>query len=76
MKYTVQNPLWNEQECPKFINVIIENNMPHKYGSKSTLCNVAMKGHLLLSHIFISTCPFFRRYVMSVRNINMFIRIL
>ena len=56
--YTVQNPFWNQQECPKFINVIIENNPSHKSGAKSTLCNVAMKISLLSSHIFIHTCPF------------------
>ena len=30
----------------------------HKSGAKSTLCNVAIKGSLLLLHIFICTCPF------------------
>ena len=57
-KYTVQTPLCNKQVCPKFINLMIENNLSHKYGAKGTLCNVAIKGYLLLSHIFIHACPF------------------
>ena len=58
-KYTVQNPLWNKQLCPEFINVMIENYLSHKPGAKSTLCNVAMKVSPWLSHIFIRTWPFF-----------------
>ena len=56
--YTVQNPFWKRQLCPEFMNVMIENNLSHKYGAKSTLCNVAMKGYPLLSHIFICTWTF------------------
>ena len=57
-KYTVKNPLWSKQVCPDFINVTIENNLSHKYGAKSTLCNVVIKGSPLLSHILIRTCTF------------------
>ena len=74
-KYTVQNPLWKRQVCPEFINVMIENNMSHNSGAKSTLCNVAMIDFSLSLHICICTWPFFRRDVMSVRNFNVFIRI-
>ena len=74
-KYTTQNPLLKRQLCPEFINVMIENNLSHKSGTNSMLCNVAMKGLPLLSHICIRTCPFFRRDVMSVCNFNVFIRI-
>ena len=56
--YTVQNNLWNKQVCPKFINVIIENNPLYKSDAKSTLYNVAIKASPLLSHIFMCTCPF------------------
>ena len=59
IKYTVQNTLLNKQLCPEFINVMIENNMLHKSGAKSTLCNVAMKEFSWSSHVFIHTCPFF-----------------
>ena len=52
-KYTVHKPFWNKKVCTKFINVIIENILSHRSGAKSTLCNVAMKDFLLLSHIFI-----------------------
>ena len=54
-KYTVKNPLWNKQVCPEFINLIIENNLLHKSGAKSTLCNVVMKGSPWSSHIFMCT---------------------
>ena len=54
-----ENPLWNKQVCPKLINVMIENNLSHKSGAKSSLCNVAIKESPLLSHIFICICPFF-----------------
>ena len=37
---------------------MIENNLLHKSGAKSMLCNVAMKVFPLLSHIFIRTCHF------------------
>ena len=37
---------------------MIENNLLRKSGAKSMLCNVAMKGSPLSSHIFIHTCPF------------------
>ena len=37
---------------------MIKNNLSHNSGAKSTLCNVAMKGSPLLSHIFIRTWPF------------------
>ena len=50
-KYTVQNLLSKRQVCPEFINVMIENNLSHKSGTKSTLCNVAMKDFPLSSHI-------------------------
>ena len=56
--YTVQNPLWNKQVCTKLINIIIENNLSHRYGVKSTLCYVAIKVYPLSSHIFIWTCHF------------------
>ena len=36
----------------------MENNLPHRSGAKSTLCNVAIKVSLLSLHIFIHTCPF------------------
>ena len=51
LNYTVQNPFWNKQVCPKFINVMIENNLSHKSGINSTLCNVAIEASLLSSHI-------------------------
>ena len=35
--YNVQNLFWNKQVCPEFINVIIENNLLHRSGAKSTL---------------------------------------
>ena len=54
----MQNPLWNKQVARKFINITIENNLSHRSGSKITLCNVAMKVYLLLSHIYIWTFPF------------------
>ena len=56
--YTVQNPLWKRQLCPAFINVIIEINLSHKSGAKSTLYNVAMNVFPLSSHICIRTWPF------------------
>ena len=56
--YTMKNPLWNKQVCPKLINVIMENNPSHRYGAKITLCNIAIKVYPLLSHIFIHTCHF------------------
>ena len=58
LKYTVQNPLLNKQVFTEFINVMIENNLSHKYGAKSMLCNVAIKGSPWSSHIFICTWPF------------------
>ena len=66
-KYTVQKPFWNKQVCPEFIKEIIETNPWHKYGVKSTLCNIVIKESPLLSHIFIST--------ISVRKFNIFIHI-
>ena len=38
---------------------MIENNLLHKSGAKSTLRNVSIKVFLFLSHIFIHTCPSF-----------------
>ena len=38
-----------------FINVMIENNLSHKSGAKSTLCNVAIEDLPLSSHICICT---------------------
>ena len=32
-----QKPLLNKQVCTKFINIIIENNLSHRSGAKSTL---------------------------------------
>ena len=57
-KYMVKNPLWKRQVCPEFINVMSENNLSHKSGAKSTLCNVAMKDFPLSSYICIRTWPF------------------
>ena len=57
-KYTVQNPLRERQLCPEFINVIIENNLSHKSGARSTLYKVAMNLFMLSSHICICTDPF------------------
>ena len=45
-EYTVPNILWNKQVCPEFINVMIKNNLLHKSGAKSTLCNIVMKGSM------------------------------
>ena len=56
--YTVRNPLWNEQLCTEFVNVIIENNLLHRSGDKSTLYNFAIKVSPLSLHIFIQTRPF------------------
>ena len=36
---------------------MIVNNLSHKSGAKSTLCNLAMKGFPLSLHIFICTWP-------------------
>ena len=58
LNFTVQNTLWNKQVCPKFINVIIENNLSHRSGAQSMLCNVAIKVSPLLLHILICTYPF------------------
>ena len=33
-KYTVKKPLRNKQVCPKFINLMIENNLLHKSNAK------------------------------------------
>ena len=57
-KYTVQNSLWKRHVCPAFINVMIENNLSHKSGARSTLYKVAMKVFTLLSHICIRTDTF------------------
>ena len=54
-----RNPLWNKQVCPKFINIIIENNLLHISGAKSPLYNVSIKVSPLSLHIFICTCPFY-----------------
>ena len=54
-KYTVQNPVLKRQVCPAFINLMIENNLLHKSGGKSTLYNDAMNVFLLSSHICILT---------------------
>ena len=56
-KYTVQNPLWKRHVCPAFINVMIENNLSHKSGARSTLYKVATNVFPLSSHICISTEP-------------------
>ena len=58
LNYTVKSSLRNKQVCPKFINVIIENNQSHTSGAKSMLCNVMVKGYLLSSHSFICACLF------------------
>ena len=42
-KYIVQNPLWQIQVFPEFINIMIENNPLHKSGAKSTLYIVALE---------------------------------
>ena len=57
-KYTVQKPLWISQVCPEFIDLMFENNLSHKSCTKSTLCNVAIKGSPWSLHIFICTYPF------------------
>ena len=54
-KYTVKNLYEKIQVCPEFINVMNENNLSHKSGAKSMLCNVEIKGSPLLSHICICT---------------------
>ena len=75
--YTIKNPLWNIQVCPKWINVIFENNMLHKSGAKSTFCIVVMKVSPLSLHILICTCPFcFAVKGCPSAKFNMFIRIL
>ena len=58
-KYIVQKPLLKRQVCSEFMNVMIDNNLSHKSGAKSTLYDVAMKVFPLSSHIFICTCSFF-----------------
>ena len=58
LRSTMQFFLWKRQVCPEFINVIIENNLSHESGDKSTLCNVAMKVFPLSSRICICTWPF------------------
>ena len=74
--YIVQNPFLNKQICPKFIYLIIENKLTHRSGAKITLCNVAIKLSLLLSHIFYLNLSFLlSRYVVSIRKFNIFIRI-
>ena len=57
-KYTVQNPWWNKQVFPKFINIIIENNLSHISGARIILWNVVIKVSPLSSHIFIWDFPF------------------
>ena len=60
--------------CPKYINLIMENNRSHMYGTNSTLYNVAMKGFPLSSHIFIWTSLlFFCCDKMLICNFNIFI---
>ena len=54
---TMQKPLWKSQVCPKFINLIMENNWLQKTRENSILYNVSMKGFPLSSHIFILTSP-------------------
>ena len=49
----VKNPFLNKQVCTKFINLIIENNLSHRSGARSTSCNIAMKVSPLLSQFFI-----------------------
>ena len=51
----VQKTLWKIHLCCQFINLLMGNNWPHKSGTNSTLYNLAMKGFLFLSHIFIWT---------------------
>ena len=43
--------------CPEFIDLIMENNRPHKSGANKTLYKVSMKGLLLFSYISILTSP-------------------
>ena len=75
LNYIVQNTLWDKQVCPEFMNVMIENNLPHKSGTKSTLCNVTIKGSPLLSHIFLYLYFLFHRDMISLRNLTVFIHI-
>ena len=56
-KYMVQNHLWKIQVCPEFVNVMIKNNLLHKSGAKSKLCNrlfsiitLMNSGHTCLFH--------------------------
>ena len=74
-KKIVQNPLWEIQVCPEFINVIMENNPSHKYGANSTLYNVAIQGFPLLPLIFIWTSPICLAVKKCLSaNFNIFIR--
>ena len=54
----MQNPLRNRHVCPALINVMIENNLSHKFGARSTLNKVATNLFLLSSHICIHNEPF------------------
>ena len=54
----MQNPMWKRHVCPAFINVMMENSLPHKSGASKTLYNVAIKVSPLLSNICMRTDPF------------------
>ena len=58
LEYTLKKPFWTRKVCPEFINVMIENNLSHKSGARSTLYKVAMNFSPLLLHVCIRTWPF------------------
>ena len=72
----MQNHLWNKQVCPKFVNLIIENNLLHRSGAKSMLCKFCDKFICVIVAHFYSYLSFlFRRDMMSIHNFNVFIHI-
>ena len=55
LKKTVQNTLWKSKVCPNLINVIMEINKSHKFGTNRMLYNAVMKVFPLSLWIFIWT---------------------
>ena len=57
LKKTIKNPLQKIQVCNKFISIIMENNLSHKFVESSTFYDVAMKGLKLSSRKFFWNPP-------------------
>ena len=54
----VRKPFVKRHVCPAFINLMMENNLSHKFGANSTLYKVTTYVFPLSSHICIHTEPF------------------